>query len=83
MAERQQNLEMEHVELRAAAEDRRTAQAKRIRMVAAKAGASTDRQGAATPDEHWVVTMMNNTNSPVRHGSTSTGKGGVSPWSRR
>ncbi|MER7930501.1 hypothetical protein ABTY96_46585 [Streptomyces sp. NPDC096057] len=66
MAEQQQNLELERGELRAAAEDRRTAQAKRVRMVGRKAGASTDGQGASTPNDHWVVTVTNDSDAPLR-----------------
>ncbi|MFD7884079.1 hypothetical protein ACFV3N_16770 [Streptomyces bauhiniae] len=66
MGEQQQNLEMERAELRAAAEDRRTAQAKGVDMHARKAGASTDGQGQATPDDHWVVTVVNDSDAPIR-----------------
>ena len=66
MDEQRQNLELERAELRAAAEDRRTAQAKRVTLHSRKAGASTDGQGAATPDTHWVVTVANNSDAPVR-----------------
>ncbi|MGX1221973.1 hypothetical protein [Streptomyces ambofaciens] len=66
MDEQRQNLELEREELRAVAEDRRTAQAKRVKMHSRKAGASTDGQGVATPDDHWVVTVLNESDAPIR-----------------
>ncbi|MGW4922791.1 hypothetical protein [Streptomyces parvulus] len=66
MVEQRQNLELERGELRAAAEDRRTAQAKRVKMHSRKAGASTDGQGATTPADHWVVTVVNESDASIR-----------------
>ncbi|MFJ1869951.1 hypothetical protein [Streptomyces chartreusis] len=66
MDEQRQNLELERTELRAVADDRRTAQAKRVKMHSRQAGASTDGQGAQTPDDHWVVTVTNDSDTPVR-----------------
>ncbi|MGW1267549.1 hypothetical protein [Streptomyces sp. NPDC002491] len=66
MAEQQQNLTLERAELRAAADERRTAQAKRVRMTSRKAGGSTDGQGVVTPDDHWVVAVVNDSDAPVR-----------------
>ncbi|MFD5267249.1 hypothetical protein [Streptomyces sp. NPDC058335] len=77
MGEQQQNLEMERAELRAAAEDRRSTQARRVRMHERRAGATTDGQGAVVPDDHWVVTAHNESDVPVhdvevRFGSAHT-----------
>lgn len=66
MDEQRQNLELERAELRAVADDRRTAQAKHVRMHSRKAGGSTDGQGVVTPDDHWVVTVINDSDTPVR-----------------
>ncbi|MFG2277534.1 hypothetical protein ACGFNQ_02450 [Streptomyces asoensis] len=66
MDEQRQNLELERAELRAVADDRRTDQAKRVKMHSRKAGASTDGQGAQTPDDHWEVTVTNSSDAPVR-----------------
>ncbi|MFD6550376.1 hypothetical protein [Streptomyces sp. NPDC058398] len=66
MDEQRQNLEMERVELRAAAEDRRLAQAQRVRMHHVKAGGSTDGQGVTTPHDHWRVIVVNESDAPIR-----------------
>ncbi|MEV7793389.1 hypothetical protein AB0O68_15560 [Streptomyces sp. NPDC087512] len=66
MGEQRQNLELEREELRAAAEDRRTTQAKRVKMHSRKAGGATDGQGVTTPDSHWVVTVTNESDTPIR-----------------
>lgn len=66
IGEQTATMEMERAELRAAAEDRRVAQARRVRMVARKAGATTDEQGAAVPDNYWVVEVRNDSDASLR-----------------
>ncbi|MFE9127080.1 hypothetical protein ACFYOF_16945 [Streptomyces sp. NPDC007148] len=66
IGEQQATMDLERTELRAVAEDRRTAQAKRVRMHHRKAGATTDWQGAEVPDDHWVVTVVNESDVPIR-----------------
>ncbi|WP_330339395.1 hypothetical protein [Streptomyces sp. NBC_00557] len=65
IAEQSATMALERAELRAAAEDRRWAQARRIRMTQRKAGATTD-QGEAVPDNHWVVLVTNDSDAPVK-----------------
>ncbi|GAA0289454.1 hypothetical protein PV735_05360 [Streptomyces turgidiscabies] len=66
MAEQRQNLELERVELRAAAEDRRWAQARQVRMYPNKAGWEPDgRGGGIATNDHWVVTVDNNSDAPI------------------
>ncbi|MER5652671.1 hypothetical protein OG458_40540 [Streptomyces sp. NBC_01281] len=65
MAEQQENLTLERAELRAAAEDRRWAQARRVRMTHRKAGGSTDGQDVVTRDDHWRVIVVNESDAPV------------------
>ncbi|MEU6535524.1 hypothetical protein [Streptomyces sp. NPDC047000] len=65
MDEQRQNLEMERVELHAAAEDRRWAQARRVRMNHVKAGGSTDDEDETTPHDHWRVAVINESDAPI------------------
>ncbi|MFC9682695.1 hypothetical protein [Streptomyces sp. NPDC056948] len=65
MGEQQQNLELERAELRAAAEDRQWAQARRIRMAHHTAWTTPDSEGNASEDDHWVVTVINDSDAPV------------------
>ncbi|MFC5217312.1 hypothetical protein [Streptomyces coerulescens] len=66
MDEQRQNLELERAELRAAAEDRRSAQARQVRMHAKKYGARLDGTGqGATPDDHWGVTVQNGSDASL------------------
>jgi hypothetical protein len=61
MAEQQQNLELERAELRAAAEDRKWAQARRVDMAAVKVPLTA--HGA--PTTQWAVTVTNYSTAPV------------------
>ncbi|MFF9021099.1 hypothetical protein [Streptomyces eurythermus] len=66
IGEQRQTLELERAELRAVAEDRRVAQARHVRMVARKAGATTDTEGAFVPENHWVVEVRNDSDASVK-----------------
>ncbi|MGW9031482.1 hypothetical protein ACWGQ5_47210 [Streptomyces sp. NPDC055722] len=77
IGEQSATMELERAELRAVAEDRRTAQAKRVRMHHRKAGATTDWQGAEVPDDHWVVTVINESDAPVHQAEVRFGTGHI------
>lgn len=64
MAEQQQNLVLEREELRAAAEDRRWDQARRVDVSHMKAAGEPDGQGGAVID-HWLVVVVNRSDAPV------------------
>jgi hypothetical protein len=65
IAEQSANLQLERAELRAAAEDRRKAQAQQIKVHQGKAGGETDGRGVRTEDTHWQVTVSNRSSSPI------------------
>ncbi|MEU1941090.1 hypothetical protein ABZ554_01145 [Streptomyces sp. NPDC020125] len=65
IAEQSATLALERSELRAAAEDRKWAQARKILMHHREAGAATDGDGNTTGPDHWVVTVRNDSDSPV------------------
>jgi hypothetical protein len=65
MAEQSANLTLERAELRAAAENRKWAQAQQVRMHDRTAGGGTDGQGVTTDDDHWDVTVTNHSDAPV------------------
>lgn len=65
MAEQRQNLELERGELRAAAEDRRVAQARQIRMYQRMLGSEPDGMGGIIGVDHWAVTVQNPSDAPV------------------
>ncbi|MFJ2392839.1 hypothetical protein ACIOTI_08835 [Streptomyces sp. NPDC087843] len=64
MAEQQENLTLERAELRAAADDRKWAQARRLEMSHMEAPGTTDGQGRAVVD-HWLVVLVNKSDAPV------------------
>ncbi|WP_435643376.1 hypothetical protein ACR9VJ_18180 [Streptomyces sp. H49] len=67
MAEQQQNLELERVELRAAAEERRVSQARQVRMSFRTAGSGgRDSTGSLTGYDHWAVEVANTSDAPIR-----------------
>lgn len=65
IGEQSATMALERAELHAAAEDRRGAQAKQIRMHHQKVGGSTDGQGVQVEDDHWDVTVSNYSDAPV------------------
>lgn len=65
IAEQSVNLELERAELRAAAKDRRKAQAQQIKVYHRKAGGEVTGVGTPTVDDHWVVTVSNFSTSPI------------------
>jgi hypothetical protein len=66
IADQRQNLELERAELRAAAEERRWAQARQIRMHQRMAGFQDDGMGGLTNEpDHWAVTVQNHSDAPV------------------
>ncbi|GHA28749.1 hypothetical protein GCM10010372_30710 [Streptomyces tauricus] len=64
MAEQQQNLALERAELRAAAEDRRWSQARKVEVSHVRAASTVNDQGEALVD-HWLVIVANRSDSPV------------------
>lgn len=66
IAEQSATLELERAELRAAAEDRKWAQARQLRMHHHKA-ISRHIDGIAGEEDHWIVTILNTSDAPV-HG---------------
>ncbi|MGW3442189.1 hypothetical protein [Streptomyces sp. NPDC001076] len=64
MAEQQQNLELERVELRAVASDRRVAQARRVVMSSGMLS-STWVGGVAGPEDRWKAIVNNYSEAPV------------------
>lgn len=66
MAEQRQNLELERADLRAAAEDRRWAQARQVRMMQQALGGDPDGSGGLVGGPtHWAVTVQNGSDAPV------------------
>ncbi|MEV5103041.1 hypothetical protein ACFQ7G_23490 [Streptomyces massasporeus] len=65
MDEQRQNLELERAELRAAADDRRVAQARQIRMHHRMVGSEPDGMGGIVGVDHWLVTVQNPSDAPV------------------
>ncbi|MGA5322438.1 hypothetical protein ACPCIU_18630 [Streptomyces seoulensis] len=65
IAEQSATMELERAELRSAAEDRRWAQARRVRMHHQPAWSTPDAEGNAGPDDHWVVIASNGSDAPV------------------
>ncbi|MGI3199649.1 hypothetical protein ACRJ4W_15460 [Streptomyces sp. GLT-R25] len=65
MDDQRQNLELERAELRAAAEDRRWAQARQVRMHQKMVGGQPDGGGGLTEPDHWAVTVQNASDAPV------------------
>ncbi|MEU3287826.1 hypothetical protein [Streptomyces longwoodensis] len=65
MDEQRQNLELERAELRAAAEDRKWAQARQLKMVCRTASSTSDDEGNAGDHDHWVVTVINYSDASV------------------
>ncbi|MFE7236103.1 hypothetical protein ACFVAF_36925 [Streptomyces sp. NPDC057596] len=66
IGEQSATLALERAELRAAAEDRKWAQARQVAMHHRKAGGSVDGEGNVVCDR-WVVTVQNTSDAPV-HG---------------
>ncbi|MFF9270440.1 hypothetical protein [Streptomyces rochei] len=62
MDDQRQNLELERAELRAAAQDRRWAQARMVEVKTSSAGAGP--YGTGDPD-HWRVIVANRTDAPL------------------
>ncbi|MGW5509899.1 hypothetical protein ACWEV9_19305 [Streptomyces albogriseolus] len=58
------NLALEREELRAAAEERREAQAKQVSMHSRKEGLERDENGEVVPDQ-WVVAVRNRSDAPL------------------
>lgn len=65
IGEQSATLELERAELRAAAEDRRWAQARLVRMDHHKAGGEIDGQGVRTEGDHWDVIVVNGSDAEV------------------
>lgn len=65
IGEQSQNLALEREALRAAAVDRREAQAKRVQMSARKAGGQVDGEGNVIGHDHWEVRVRNQSDAPV------------------
>ncbi|MBK3569979.1 hypothetical protein [Streptomyces sp. MBT62] len=65
IGEQSATLALERESLRAAAEDRRWAQARQVRMRHHKSGSTTDAEGNPVRDDQWVVTVMNASDAPV------------------
>ncbi|CAL9515302.1 hypothetical protein [Streptomyces sp. enrichment culture] len=65
IAEQSATLALERAELRAAAEDRKWAQARQVAMHHRK-GASLVAGEGTVVDDHWVVTVHNTSDAPVR-----------------
>ncbi|MGW0795930.1 hypothetical protein [Streptomyces sp. NPDC002692] len=64
MDEQRQNLELERAELRAAADDRRWSQARRVDVDRMKAAGTPDGQGGVLVD-HWLVGVVNRSDAPI------------------
>lgn len=64
--EQSRNLALERAELLAVAEDRRRAQAARIRLEPHKSGGETDAEGNVVGYDHWFVVFRNDSDAPVR-----------------
>jgi hypothetical protein len=65
MEEQRQNLVLERAELHAAADDRRVAQARQIRMHQRMLGSEPDGMGGIVGVDHWSVTVQNPSDAPV------------------
>lgn len=65
MDEQRQNLELERGELRAAADDRKWAQARKLIMVPRPIGRTTDDEGNEVGDDQWFVVVKNESDAPV------------------
>ncbi|MFB7832022.1 hypothetical protein [Streptomyces sp. NPDC056056] len=82
IGEQSSNLRLERAELLAAAEDRRTVQARTVLMRFDVFGEGNDGAGRPTTYDHWRVTFVNASNEPlrdvmVRFGQAYTGVGAV------
>lgn len=66
IGEQSATLALEREALRAAAEDRRWGQARQVQMHHHKSGSTTDNEGNAVGDDHWIVTVRNGSDAPVR-----------------
>jgi len=66
IGEQSATLALEREALRAAAEDRRWAQARLVRMHHRKAGGEEDGMGGRIGCDHWDVTVVNSSDAPVR-----------------
>ncbi|MEH0428832.1 hypothetical protein QBB34_21355 [Streptomyces stelliscabiei] len=67
MAEQQQNLQLERAELRAAAEDRKHAQARQVHMRHHTSGGADDGAGGRVGYDHWVVVATNRSDAPLHN----------------
>lgn len=67
IGEQSATLALEREALRAAAEDRRWAQARQVHMHHHKGSSTTDSEGNPVEDDHWIVTVANSSDAPV-HG---------------
>lgn len=67
IGEQSATLALERDALRAAAVDRRWAQARQVRMHHHKGNRTTDGEGGIVEQEHWIVTVVNSSDAPV-HG---------------
>lgn len=65
IAEQSATLSLEREALRAAAEDRKWAQARQVRMAFHEAGDRADSEGNWVEGDHWVVTVVNTSEAPV------------------
>jgi hypothetical protein len=66
IAEQSANLALERAGLRAAAEERRSAQAKQVTMSHQTAGGRPDEEGNVDGYDHWVVNVRNASDAPIR-----------------
>lgn len=65
IAEQSVTLALEREALRAAAEDRKWAQARQVRMTFHEAGERADSEGNWVEGDHWVATVVNTSEAPV------------------
>jgi hypothetical protein len=65
IGEQSATLELERAELRAAAEDRRLAQARQVRMNDHTAAVGTDSEGNPLDDDHRIVNIFNDSDAAI------------------